>query len=137
VSLIGCGTDGDAHPVGDLVGSITFEGKKMTGGLVVAKSPAGRTVKGPINDGMYFIKGVPAGPVKLAVDMPELPPELRMAGMRGAALPPLPPNIPPEAKGAMDMFLKIPPLYWEPDSSGLTATIKEGTNNVQNINLSK
>jgi hypothetical protein len=68
-------------------------------------------------DGVYTLDGVPAGPVKIAVEShPRVP--------RGLTRPvkDAPPERPREAP-----FVRIPPHYKAPEKSGLTYVVKEGS----------
>jgi hypothetical protein len=99
-----CGGTGELH------GVVTYAGKPLPGGTVVFVGPDNRPVRAPISpDGKYEARGVPAGPVKIAVLSPPPPPFPRKPGA-----PPAPPT------------MRIPPQYADPNTSGLSHTATTG-----------
>jgi hypothetical protein len=99
-----CGGTGELH------GVVTYAGKPLPGGTVVFVGRDNRPVRAPIGpDGKYEARGVPTGPVKIAVLTPPPPPFPRKPGA-----PPAPPTV------------RIPPQYADPNASGLSHTVTAG-----------
>src|SRR5262245_411696 len=75
-------------PPGTLKGKITLDSKPVTKGFLVASpiNPGATAVKGPIGpDGRFVIENVPAGPVRIFLELPpgmdELDPRGQPAGV--------------------------------------------------------
>lgn len=125
---------------GTVSGTISFRHKPLSGGKVTFQTEAGKTFSGDIKDGEYKVANVPAGPAKISVWTPEPPTGgMRMGqggpakGGMGGQMPPgtqVPEGVTP-SKFTMDNdpshFVKIPDKYNDPDKSGLTYTVKGGT----------
>jgi hypothetical protein len=112
-----------------LKGTVTYQGKPVIFGSVVAVGSDGVQRAGKIHeDGAYEIERLPRGPVKLCVLSPEprnrsdLPPEMQ-APPGGPAGPP--PDLPRIDKSK---WSPLPEQYNDPESSGLSTTVKSGDN---------
>jgi len=120
LGLGGCG-DGKAS-VG---GKVTYKNRPVVTGTVIVAGPDGVQVAGVINpDGTYAVEGVKAGAVKIGVFSPN-PSASRDGGRGGAATSRL--NRGTEQKVDPKDWVPLPQKYAEPDTSGLAATLKPGS----------
>jgi hypothetical protein len=109
--VAGCGS----RSKGTVSGSVTHQGRKLTGGSVVFLTEKNRVFISPISgDGAYRILGIPAGVVKIGVQAPGQV-AAEQAGMDAAPDPAPPP--PP---------VSIPETFADPNSSGLTLAVAPG-----------
>jgi hypothetical protein len=138
LAVTGCGSSA----TGSLSGRVTYQGKTVASGSVLAIGADGIPNHGKIAlDGSYSITGLPSGPVKLAVNSP--PPltdaqkaavaggrvdRARRAGNESAA------NAPIEQTADPKLWFAIPAKYGDPNTSGKEATLKSGSNTL-NIEL--
>jgi hypothetical protein len=132
VLMVGCGC-----AKADLSGRISYNGKPVSFGTVQAFGSDGRPVSASIQpDGSYSLRALALGEARLAVSTSD-PTLLRTAVIRagrqrpaGAASPleSEPPQIAPS------QWFPLPEQYRSVDTSGLTATIKQGSNTFD-INL--
>jgi hypothetical protein len=114
---------------GTLKGKVTYQGKPVIYGSVIAVGPDGlRQSAGLKEDGSYQFEKLRAGSYKLSVQSPEprdrnsLPPEMRAPpGLPGGP----PANLKPIDKSK---WMQLPDLYGDPDTSGITTTVKRGEN---------
>jgi hypothetical protein len=119
----GCGPG-----VGTLTGKVTQEGKPLNSGTVQAIHPNGTSYTAEIRpDGSYTIADIPAGTVAIGVSNPhpvakyqELLGFAKTDAQRAELKPPTPETV--------RSWIGISPNYANPDSSGLTAEVKKGTN---------
>jgi len=135
VSTVGCGGSAsknpgvDVHPV---TGKITVDGAPIAGATVIFKGDQ-RGSSGITNDqGVYTLMtfdpgdGVPAGNYKVAVIKQEI------VGADSSYSDVNSPNYgkepPPEALGKT--VFHVAEKFGSPDSSGLTATVQAGTNEI-------
>lgn len=121
LSLLGCGGP-PAKPMGTAQGKVTWQGNPVTGGSVVFSNPQlGISTVAPLEaDGSFTIKtfegaGLPVGTYKVAIRpgaiaTTESP--LASDPSKVAAPPPFP----------------VPMQYFSPETSPLSAEVKEGTN---------
>jgi hypothetical protein len=111
-------------------GTVTYQNRKVTSGEVVFLSADGKaSQRAPIQeDGTYTATNVPTGTVRVGVD--NLPPTTSTGGAR------LPPNDPEAQAAAKEAARYVPtPLpYRDPSKSGLSTTVKGGSN-TYNIEL--
>jgi hypothetical protein len=117
---------GCAAGKGTLTGKVTYNGKPVTSGTVQVFLADGSTRTGEIAPtGAYSIADVPAGEVKIGVSSPN--PKKRYEDMlsfakteeqRKAVQTPDPEQL--------KTWVAIPDALGQPDTSGLTATVKKG-----------
>jgi len=119
----GCGPGRER---GTLSGTVKFQGKPVTEGMVILSDPDHGDFKTyPIRpDGTFEAKaedgkGIWAGQYRVAV-APKLA-EPEMGASKGPPKIPIPSN--------------IPPRYWKPETSGISVEVKEGENEPLAIEL--
>jgi hypothetical protein len=130
MAVTGCGSG-----TADISGRVTYQGKPLPAGAVIIHGANGKVQSGPISaDGTYAIYKAPVGDVKIAVVTPKPPPPQPAAtpGMKrskgggrkhpGAAEAHPPPPV--------DKFVPIPERYKDPEQSGLTFTLKSGSQTI-------
>ncbi len=121
-ALAGCGGRGTAI----VEGKVTLDGQPLSAGRVVFLSPDGKTsvIAKLAPDGSYHATEVPCEVVKVTVtplDKFERIKTQRGAKGKGSGIS--------EAQAdALEASTKIPEKYSDPDASGLTLTVKSGTN---------
>jgi hypothetical protein len=120
VLLAGC-----SAAKGSLTGTVTYQGKPVIYGTVMALCSDGITRSANIDpDGSYRLDNLPPGEVNLAVVSPE-PPEAAANERRGGR------NAPAKAApiSAVDRskWFKIPKEYSDPRLSGLTTAVSAGS----------
>jgi hypothetical protein len=139
-AFVGCGGGGAQ---GKLTGKVLYKGKPVTGGSVIFRpsSASENTVTAPIDPNGNYTATVPAGVVKIAVDNRDLqPPE---ATSKKEPRPNLPkvgnvtsdtpdPRVNPQKPAGT--YVKLPDKYHDVASSGLSYTVKSGSQNYD-INL--
>lgn len=111
-SLVWCaGCRPEAPPTGSLSGKVTLNGQPLTmGTLTFVDDRTGTGASAELDaSGSYDIKTIRTGHYRVAIYSP--PPK---------------PESPSQDVGAMK--LNIPDKYRSPETSGLTATVKEGKN---------
>lgn len=119
--ISGCGK---GRPSGTVTGTVTYKGAPLTAGKVTFYGPKNQTATAAINeDGRYEATDVPLGLVKVAVETP----------------PPPPPEAVKAAKQGKRRFgvgnpitlpentVSIPKKYNNPEISGYSLTVKEGS----------
>jgi hypothetical protein len=125
---------------GTVSGQVLFHGKPLPGGRVIFRpdDSSKNTVTAQLDENGRYEATLPAGAVKIAVDnrelrrlpsapRPALPPGVTLPppSKSGAGSPAPPPeNTPPKLPGN---YIPIPPRYCDVDASGLTYTVKPGT----------
>lgn len=128
VLLAGCGGDSAGPKVGTMTGKVTYKGVPLTTGTVQVHGADGRGGSGPITpDGTYTVGDAPLGDVTITVKVVAS----AMAGMKPVARPPGTPAMPGESDKPPVI---IPANYGDKAKSGLTFTIKSGTQ-TNNIDL--
>lgn len=124
LAMAGCGAG-----VGDLTGKVTSGDKAVCSGTVIVASAGGTSHTGPIqDDGTYTVQGVPGGTAKVGVTSPN-PKTMVVARRKEKDAPKSEVTLPDAAK-----WFAIPDKYADPNTSGLTTTIKSGKNDF-NIEL--
>jgi hypothetical protein len=123
LALAGCSSRGT------VTGKVTYKGAPLPVGRVTFVLSNGSGGTGEIKDGVYTAIQVPTGPAKVTVEIPQAG-----RGMPAGHGVPANANLPPEAQKMMENARggdpktpKIPPKYADPDGSGLTYTVKGGT----------
>jgi hypothetical protein len=152
-SLAGCGAG-----VGDVSGTVTYQGKTVVCGSVVLVGPDGMTKVGAINqDGTYLVKGVGPGRVGVALFSldPARPLDPEKAAKTHGKADAEPPsdadrnpnagrvvvNVPADrsywAEPNVDRskWFPLPKKYERVDQSGITLDIKAGSNTGVAIDL--
>jgi hypothetical protein len=127
VFLIGCG---EGTKLSQVEGTVTVDGANANSGEVIFAFGKGGQIAGQIQaDGKYKVIGVPVGSAKIAVRSLQEPrgmkdgaPSMKdMPGGKDASAPPEKP-------------VTIPDKYKGPENSGLSYTVKSGSNK-HNIEL--
>ncbi len=120
--LGGCGARN-----GDLMGTITHEGKPVRMGSVLIMGsdgvPRSTTIR---DDGTYSIGKVPVGVVQIAISSPDPESVFRSSPKRGGGNP--------KPKPDSTKWFAIPDKYGDFDRSELTFTVSSGSNRF-NIDL--
>jgi hypothetical protein len=140
LALNGCGSG-----KGSVSGKVTYQGRPIVIGSVVMTAKVGPPVVGALDaEGHYALKGVPAGPVNVAV-VTTLPVYMKgptaFHGKRGLGAD----NKEPESKNSvaplpeppkidLEKWIQLPKEYERADTSGISTTVKPG-NNLFNIEL--
>jgi hypothetical protein len=107
---------------GDVSGKVSYQGKSLVWGTVQFEGSDGVVKHGNIKpDGSYTVEGVATGDAKLAVSSNN-PQGSDFQPLQREGQPPRQPR--PEVKG----WFAIPEKYNTPFKSGLTYTIKRGSN---------
>jgi hypothetical protein len=120
----GCDSQGAKHPI--VEGKVTVDGSPANSGNVVFTSADGKSIAGIIQpDGTYRAVDVPLGAVKVFVKPPS--PEEVARYKKQKKTPPAP-KMPKVPEGPAGSLVPIPQKYTDANSSGLTTTIKPGTN---------
>jgi len=119
----GCGSGG----TGTVTGKVTYQGNVVKGGTVTFIGKTQNSVAQIGEDGKYTAEKVPVGEVKIAVETKSLASRAALAG-RG--------SLPKEIAGkgtqlspedAQRRYVPIPTNYASADTSGLTYTVKAGS----------
>jgi hypothetical protein len=128
----GCSTP-KSTDMGEVSGTVTFNGKPLPGGRVTFVSKGGQAFStgGNIDENGHYKIEAPIGEVNVSVDN-------RMLGAssdrRGPSGPAERPNLKrPGSEAAKPMaghFVKIPEKYHSASESGLTFTIKKGSQTI-------
>ena len=153
LALPGCGGGGGKAKV---TGTVTLDGKPLPAGTIAFIPEKGPAVAASIRDGVYTAAAVPIGDVKVTVETASLrhlagdekksgldPTRFeKKGGLDPAHYPTNDPKMPAEAKAyfekqsqlaseAKDMagrYRPIPDRYTNPETSGLSLTVKSGEN---------
>jgi hypothetical protein len=135
--VLGClaGATGCAKPEGDVGGKVTYKGKNLEYGTVTFLSSDGGSYQADIqSDGSYSLKGVPAGPARVAVaciDPKGLEEHKKLVEDNRNKLKG---NMKGTVTFNADKYAVIPKRYRDADESGLQLDVKGGQN-VYNIDL--
>jgi hypothetical protein len=118
----------------EVSGKVLFRGQPLPGGRVSFVSKAGQafTSGGNIDENGNYKVEAPVGEVKVSVDN-------RMLGAAPARRGPSAPASKPglkrpgseDAKPMQGQYVEIPEKYYSPDKSGLTYTIKKGSQTIE------
>lgn len=110
VCWAGCGPQ--ELPAGSLTGKVSLKGEPLSGGMVtIINSDTGIGASGEIDSsGRFRIDSARTGTYQVAIQPPAAPTPDEMAA------------------GAKPESSPIPPKYQDPQTSGLTATVNEGSN---------
>jgi hypothetical protein len=128
--LAGCGPTRT-----EMSGIVRFQGKPVTKGEVIVVDADRMPHTCRIgSDGSYTVKGVPVGPVQLAVSgtrddgsgTPSAPPERRERGRERPV---------PRVEDRGQPPLLLPPRYRAPATSGLSTTLKPEPTNTFDLEL--
>jgi hypothetical protein len=123
VAPAGCGGGGKA----EVTGRVTHQGKAVVVGTVVFQGPDGLAMPGPISaDGSYRVTGVAAGKALIGVVSRDPGPTVAAKGRVNTK----PGRDPDEAPPAADRrkWFPLPEKYEDPTKSGLSTTLKAGSN---------
>jgi len=124
VSLVagGCGPR-----TGTVTGKVTYQNTALRGGNVTFIGANGRSATAPIGeDGRYTAERVPVGEVKITVETKSLAKQATLPKYKA------PPGAggdykPPDLSEAKKRYVAIPHHYADPATSGLTFTVKGGS----------
>jgi len=126
LGVIGCGGG-----TGTVSGTVYYDGKPLKGGNVTFVCAGKPSISTKINeDGTFQTEPVSAGDVKICVETETLNPAGKRTNM--AYQPPAGQKNPAGSSttGAADMakrYVRIPPIYSDPNSTPLTYTVKRGS----------
>lgn len=127
------GAAGCGKSTGSLSGKVYYKGAPLKGGHVIFACADGKTEQPEIGeDGSYRIDKLPVGVVKVGVETDTLKPKGVAPGMAGPVkyAPPSGmenPNQAPDPAQMAKRYVPIPEKYADPQSSGLTFTVKPGS----------
>ena len=124
-ALAGCGGKPEP-PAGDVSGSVTAGGKKLTGGSIKF-TPAGGGAAVAANigyEGTYRATMVPPGDYKVTVETAFLANLAKLPGAMSAA--PLDKGEKGVKKDAGPTYVQVPKKYEKPDETTLRVTVKPG-----------
>jgi hypothetical protein len=128
IFISGCGGNSAGPKVGSMTGQITYKGVPLNSGYVQVYGEDGRGGSGPITaEGVYTVGDAPLGNITITVHAIAS----AMSKMNSTARPPGTPAMPGESNNPP---VTIPSKYSDKAKSGLTFTIKSGTQ-TNNINL--
>ncbi len=143
---------------GTVSGTVTLDGQPLPAGNIVFYPSKGPGVSGVIQDGTYSVKGVPTGQVTVTVETATIKQEIEalttstrsLGGMEmsagGRVTPEMLAQMPEKAKQKYEeqkqqaaertqrlrelqvKYREVPEKYSKPESSGLTTTVKSGSN---------
>jgi hypothetical protein len=115
----GCGGQGKAT----VSGKVIYQGKPLPSGFVTFVPENGAPLHADIQgDGSYRMDRVPVGTVKIGVQ-----PKTAQDTLQSSAMPHNPKDY-GKAKSAMtESETPIPPIYADPNQSGLTYTVTKGS----------
>jgi hypothetical protein len=122
LAMVGC-----ESPRASVSGIVTFKGQPLPSGTVLLHGADGRVEHALITeDGRFTITNAPLGTVRITVQShPAVPTGLPT---RGGKPPAAPTELAPPAKEKHDnRSVPIPPRYLDPEKSGLTYTVRAGT----------
>jgi hypothetical protein len=124
--LLGCGPYESRLPEtgATLEGEVKYGTEKVPMALVVVVGPNGQAT-GQIEEGSrYKVENVPLGEVKFGVNTDAMKGQMISQQMASSYKGP--------GKGGSrapaPQFVAVPAKYWEPETSGVTTTIKKGKN---------
>lgn len=129
ILVFGCGPD--RPPLGDVSGTVTYDGKLLEQGTIIFEVPGsrptcGKIVNGQITELCTFVSGdgVPVGEARVAITAtvarsPSTPTQAAASS-----------NEPTPTAGMVEFEQLIPVKYGNPETSGLTATIEKGRNSL-------
>ncbi len=131
VALVGCGSG--VSPTADVTGEVTLDGKPLETGVIIFETTGARPSTGKIENGKIVEvttyktgDGASVGQSKVSITAFK-PPESVEVSHPGDEMP--------TDANYMVGTLLLPERYSNPESSGLTAEIKEGENNVVKFDL--
>jgi len=152
---VGCSSPAPpAPPVGTLKGTVTLDSLTVPKGfvVVVGMDPNSALGRGAINaDGSYTVENAPAGPVRLFIELPPLPPDMdprlaaRPKGPPGAGkgageAPPQPfagmDDLPQDERRALEIARSIPKSYLSPHTTPLVFAVQPNEMTEFDIRLS-
>ena len=137
LSLIFLANLGCSPSKGEVSGTVTYKGQKVTGGSVVFHSTEGKgSVPATIGeDGTYSAPKVPSGEVKVTVETDSVKPATGAKNRPPAAMmPPAGADVPKDAadgsiysgKAKIGKYVQIPDTYASPEKTSLTFIITGG-----------
>ncbi len=135
VSLsVGCGENLNRSATAPVSGIVTFDGQPLASGTIIFETAGSRPASGVIKEGAIlnvttykFNDGVPVGLHKISITATETEKKAVMANPGEMTA------FDPNYMGGGNSL--IPPKYNNPTTSGLTAKIKSGTENVIQLKL--
>jgi len=135
----GCGPK--RPPLGKIEGTVRFDGEPIESGTIIftvsgQRDASGQIVNGNIKDVTTFDigDGAPVGEARIAVIV------IKDSPAQAVASPAFDDSAAPGGGPVMRLEggdFAIPPRYFNPETSGLTTTIKQGITNSVNLELTK
>jgi hypothetical protein len=124
VALVGCG-----QSTGTIKGKVTLNGAAVKGGTV-SFTGANKVARASeiSEDGSYIIEKMPTGEVKITVETESLAQRMNAMTPRYSAPPEMKEyKTGPDPEDAKRRYVKIDPKYASAETSGLTYTVKSGS----------
>jgi hypothetical protein len=108
-----------ASESGRVTGKVVYRGRPLPAGSVTFHAADGKAAFGMIDDGVYQVRGVPAGKVRITVETASAR-RVLLTGLPGLA------GAEEEAKARESKTPVVPTKYTNPDSTPLTCVIQGG-----------
>jgi hypothetical protein len=122
--IVGCGGPSTRDVTGDISGKVTYAGKPLPSGIIVFVGLDGTHVPSQNHlDGSYVVRGVPAGSAQITVNTPW---ERFQAQQKQGRPAPRPVGRLLDSRG-QPIAVKIPAMYSDVHQSGLTYTVRNGS----------
>jgi hypothetical protein len=121
----GCGVREYRRPEtgASLEGTVKYAGKTVPAAMIIVAGESGGATGNIGEGGRYHVENVPVGEVKVAVNT-----DAAKGQMMGQKMAQAYQGGKGGAKPAPIQFLEVPKKYQDPNSSGITTTIKSGAN---------
>jgi hypothetical protein len=113
-------------------GTVTYGGETVPMALVVVIGQKGQAT-GQIEEGRYKVENAPLGEVKIGINTEAIKGQMISQQMAQSYKGP---GSKTGTRTPAPRLVEVPSKYWEPEKSGITTTVKRGTN-THNIVLNK